>query len=242
MKEIPLHLKVIDPKGVGVNYYHGNEAKSALIKRQHSIVPMLEQVFPDLNQWFNFSALEDVNEEAVAILMENRMDNQFGFAHARQESLVNGQEGKDKWVFSILAAKSQGHGIGSKLISHLMMEVKRFGGKSLFARTDPTRTETIAFYEKHGFQKDGEIGHYYYGPSPAVWLWNGLDDIEVLNESGLKYKKTTPDYAGDARYVPYSPETRKGKWVVDPNYHGCRGLSYKFLPDEKGVNEHEKND
>jgi ribosomal protein S18 acetylase RimI-like enzyme len=233
MKESPIHFKFINQEGIGTDYYHAVDAKWQLGQKSGPIISMLSQVFPDLSQWFNYSALEQVNEDSVAILAQNDQEEVLGFAHARQESLINGQEGIDKWVFSILAAKAQGHGIGSKLVNHLKMEVKRYGGKYLFARTDPTRRKTIAFYQKNGFQKDGKIGHYYYGPSPALWLWSDLDDIEVTNNEGLPTQKSNlPAYAGDARYIPYSPETRKGKWVVDPNYHGCRGPSYKFVPDK----------
>lgn len=172
-QEIPLHLRIVNPEGTSISQYNGFQAWQTL--KDKPVEAMLEQVFPDLPSWFDYSAIGKVNEEAVAILMEDVNSAPIGFVHARQEGLINGPEGKEKWVFSILAAAKQGGGIGGKLIETLKEDIASYGGKYLFARTDPTRTATIGFYLNHGFQIDGMVGHYYYGPAAAVWMWCPLE-------------------------------------------------------------------
>lgn len=175
----PLDIRVINCEGQICTQGSGQYAWKAL-QQSFPVQDMLTQVFPDLEQWFDLEALPQVNEQAMAVIMLDEAGIVCGFAHARQESLVNGPEGRDKWVFSILAASQQGMGIGKKLMGELKKGIVEHGGKYLFARTDPARTDTVAFYKSQGFIEDGTVGHYYSydeGPAPAIWLWCNLQGI-----------------------------------------------------------------
>jgi ribosomal protein S18 acetylase RimI-like enzyme len=171
--EANLHLKVLNSEGDGVKNSEGLLALQILMNRP--IQKMLLEVFPDLGSWFDFAAIGKISERGVAVLMEDDQAHPLGFVHARQEGIINGPEGKEKWLFSILAAAEKGKGVGGILVETLKKEIVSHGGKFLFARTDPSRTDTIAFYMKHGFEIDGVVGHYYYGPTPAVWMWCDLE-------------------------------------------------------------------
>lgn len=173
-EKLPLSLKVINIGDHSSTEYKQHFAFFRIIKEK-KVEELLIKIFPDLKDWFDINAIGTVTEKAVAVMCidENEL---AGFVHARQESRVNGPEGTKKWVFSILGVNPQyqGKGVGGLMIHTLKDEIANQGGASLFARTDPTRNDTIRFYLSHGFQIDGNIGHYYYGPSPAVWMWCDL--------------------------------------------------------------------
>ncbi len=173
-EKLPLILSVINLNEKSVLQFNHHLAFFRIIKDK-KVQAMLNEVFPDLADWFDINAIGTISEKAVGVMC---LDNSeiAGFVHARQEGRINGPEGTKKWVFSILGVnpKYQGKGVGGLMIQTLKEEILNQGGESIFARTDPSRIDTVRFYLKHGFQVDGNVGHYYYGPSPAVWMWCDL--------------------------------------------------------------------
>lgn len=172
---LPLTLTVINPFQNTPEQYNHHWAFFRIIEKKKT-EKMLLAIFPDLSDWFDINAIGTIPEKAVAVMVTDNDNNIIGFSHVRQENRINGPEGKEKWVFSILGVdpKHQGKGIGNLIIDKLKEGIIKEDGKYLFARTDQTRQDTIRFYLHHGFQHDGVINHYYYGPAPAVWLWCDL--------------------------------------------------------------------
>lgn len=166
--EYPFKLIIL---GNGSKLVGTTEAYTAYLD---SLSNLMVQVFgDDVWQWLDLSAIAEEKARGIGIISLNESGEVQGLVHARQESLINGPEGKNKWVTSVVAAYPSGEGIGGELFDELKAEVTAAGGKVLFVRTDPNRSEAIAFYKKHGGKEAGIVeGYYEYdeGRAPALWL------------------------------------------------------------------------
>lgn len=167
---LSLEVKVITLKG-DVVCVGGKETYFGLLPEAKQIV---EQAFGEsTDEWLDMDVIPMSVEGGTAIFCQDFAGKLIGFIHARPESLINGPEGKSKWVLSVLAAHPAGLGTGGVLFESVKKSAKEHGADVVFARTDPTRTETIKFYLSHGCEMVGRIEDYYKystGRAPAVWL------------------------------------------------------------------------
>lgn len=92
---------------------------------------------------------------------------------AQQESPVNGQESKEKWVIVIAAVTPEytRQGVGSALLKALEEYVARTGANKLFVFTNNDDEQVISFYHHNNYEDAGWIKDYQYGRgNSAVWL------------------------------------------------------------------------
>jgi len=169
-KSLYIETKIITTSGDNVSV-GGKETYLKLLTEAKKIV---EQAFGEsTKEWLDMNAIPTTAEGGTAIFCKDTEGKLIGFIHGRPESLINGPEGRGKWVLSVLAAYPPGQGTGGVLIESLKKSAKDHGANVVFARTDPERTETIKFYQAHGFVSAGRVeGYYEYttGRAPAIWL------------------------------------------------------------------------
>lgn len=128
----------------------------------------------NLDEWIDF-------EEMKKLILDNRgiclkaIDNDevIGMTFSQQESPVNGNESKEKWVIIIAAVDPDfsGKGIGTELLKGLEIELIKRNVKKLFVYTNKEDETVINFYKKNGYEDAGWIRDYQYGKgNSAVFL------------------------------------------------------------------------
>lgn len=120
-----------------------------------------------IDQWLSFSYMEQMinQNRALGFVANISADIVTGMIYTQQENPVNGIEGEEKWVISVLAVLPEytSKGLGSRLIREVEKTLKDKNVKKLFTFTNEKDEKVIHFYEKNGFTKAGIIKNYQYG-------------------------------------------------------------------------------
>lgn len=128
----------------------------------------------DLSNWFSFEEMKKMINQNTGLCLKAVDDNKIlGMIYAQQESLINGKEGKEKWVIVITAVnpKNSEQGIGSNLLKELENVLNNRGIKKLFVYTNKDDTQVINFYKQNDYEDAGWIKDYQYGQgNSAVFL------------------------------------------------------------------------
>lgn len=180
-KPLPFVAKVISSDGKIMS----EGGRDVYWKYHNKISQMLDLAFPEgpVGEWLDLAAIPATLEGGVALIALDESEKVCGFIHGRPESCINGPEGTEKWVTSVVAAYPPGKGMGGKMLETFKTEAVKAGAKVLFIRTDPSRLDTIKFYTGHGGEMAGRLEYYYSYPteqigigkgrSPTVWFfWN----------------------------------------------------------------------
>jgi len=133
----------------------------------------------DLSNWFSFHEMVNTINENHGLCLKAISDNGsiVGMTYAQQESLINGKEGKEKWVIVIVAVdpNNSGQGIGSLLLKELEKIVSQRGVTKMFVYTNKGDDKVINFYKKNNYEDAGWIRDYQYGKgNSAVFLLKHL--------------------------------------------------------------------
>lgn len=139
-----------------------------------------EQAFsssPDssIDRWFSFDEMIMLLNRKLGICLKalDEDGEVIGMTFAQQESPVNGQESKEKWVIVIAAVTPEytRQGVGSALLKALEEYVARTGANKLFVFTNNDDEQVISFYHHNNYEDAGWIKDYQYGRgNSAVWL------------------------------------------------------------------------
>jgi ribosomal protein S18 acetylase RimI-like enzyme len=120
----------------------------------------------DLSDWFDFNEMiKAIDEDRVLCIKAEEDGSIVGMTYAQQESIVNGKEGREKWVIVIAGVDPDhsGKGIGSSLLKELENQLTKRGILKLFVYTNKDDQGVINFYKKNGYQDAGWIKDYQYG-------------------------------------------------------------------------------
>jgi len=134
----------------------------------------------DLSDWFSFEEMIKNINQNIGLCLKAVDNNQIvGMIYAQQESLINGKEGKEKWVIVITAVdpENSGQGVGSSLLEKLEDILREKKIKKLFVYTNKTDERVIDFYRQNNYQDAGWIKDYQYGENnSAVFLLKYLQN------------------------------------------------------------------
>lgn len=144
------------------------------------IVTITEKAFSasadaDISKWLDFDEIARLVSEGRGVCMRalGEEGEVVGAVYAQQESPVNGEEGREKWVVIILSVDPglSNQGIGSQLMLSVEEEVLSRGAKKMFIYTNETDESVIRFYHKCGYQNAGRVQDYQFGKeNSAVFL------------------------------------------------------------------------
>jgi len=133
----------------------------------------------DLSNWFSFEEMKKMIDQNTGLCLKAVDNNKIlGMIYAQQESLINGKEGKEKWVIVITAVdpENSGLGIGSNLLKELEKILNDRKIKKLFVYTNKDDTQVINFYKQNDYEDAGWINDYQYGQgNSAVFLLKYLN-------------------------------------------------------------------
>lgn len=147
-----------------------------LIDLQHVAVQAFSTTSDaSLAQWFSFEEMVSLIDRRLGVCLkavdeDNRI---IGMTFAQQESPINGQESKEKWVIILAAVAPDyaGQGVGSALLKALEEHVVKTGAVKLFVYTNKDDEKVINFYRRNGYEDAGWIKDYQYGQgNSAIWL------------------------------------------------------------------------
>jgi ribosomal protein S18 acetylase RimI-like enzyme len=135
----------------------------------------------DLSNWFSFSEMKKMVDQNTGLCLKAIDENNkiIGMICAQQESLINGKEGKEKWVIVITAVdpNESGKGTGSKLLEKLEEILKKREIKKLFVYTNKEDEKVINFYKQNNYEDAGWIKDYQYGQrNSAIFLLKYLQN------------------------------------------------------------------
>lgn len=128
-----------------------------------------------IEEWFSFSEMEKMifQEKGVCIKAVDNKNQIVGIIYAQQESLINGKEGREKWVINMMAVLPDltGKGIGSGLIKTIEEHARKRQVKKMFVFTNKEDNKVINFYKKNNYEDAGWIKDYQYEENnSAVFL------------------------------------------------------------------------
>ena len=165
--------------------------KTDQIKHARQVAEKAFSQGPDssLDEWFSFKEMSQaISSDRGICLLAIEKGEALGMIYAQPESPINGKEGLEKWVISIIAVipSSTGKGIGSELLRVLEVKVKEKNVQKMFVYTNKGDDRVVNFYYKNGYEDAGRIKDYQYGENnSAVFLLKYLSREDSWPETKL---------------------------------------------------------
>ena len=152
-----------------------------LKKNLQEIEQVVKKGFSDtpdsnLSDWFSFpEMILSIKNGSGVCLKCIQNGEMIGMVHAMEENPINGREGREKWVITCMAVipENKGKGVGTKLLSAIEAEAKKYGAIKLFVHTNKDDERVIRFYHNNGYKTVGFVDDYYYDGS-AIFLLKHL--------------------------------------------------------------------